>query len=79
MGETNSMADPYTANFKTNISDKEITPSSAAEILSKTGAGPDDTNWSAPRCYEQCVSADLGGPGKDEGNSAVDDDIELDN
>lgn len=28
---------------------------SAMEQIKKTHAYPDDTNWSEPRCYNQCV------------------------
>ena len=31
---------------------------SAKAQRAKTGAGPDDTNVSPPRCYDQCIEAD---------------------
>lgn len=32
---------------------------SAMEQIKKTAAYPNDTNWSEPRCYDQCVEAPL--------------------
>lgn len=40
-------------NFDTDISDKDIVATPAAEILEKTAAFPGIQKVSDPRCYEQ--------------------------
>lgn len=52
---TTYMAESTQGNFPCKISDGEITPTPASKILEMTKAFPDDTNVSAPRCYDECI------------------------